>query len=436
MWGRIALPRLSVMVFRNSVSILSGLGVLSAAVYAVAPATLNAQSMVSQPVVQALPPPEVQRLNQALLELAKRPESLPALIEAGDAAVEVGDLDAALGFYGRAREVDADNGQAMLGLAKVYLRSGRPTTALPLFDAARDAGAGLYSIDSDRALALDMVGDQAAAQSSYAVVLQADPDNKEARRRLAVSYAISGNAAAFETTLRPLIDRRDFAAFRARAFGLAILGEQERAAAITDAVMPRDLSAKITPYLEFMPRLTPAQQAAAANLGIFPRAADIGRDSPQIAAFNGAPDEPASGTAQPSSIDRQLEPTGKPLGAEQASDDVAPPQNPVPEQLSPSSESARVADAFDDMADVEAAEEVAQAAQGAVDIAAIEVPREAPPGPEPEQPEHPSRIWVQLATGKDLKALGFDWRRFARKAPEMLSEYEAHTVPSGKAHRL
>lgn len=394
---------------------------------ALAPPAL-AQTVTSRPVTQPLPSQDTQRLNRALVELAKSPRSMPRLLEAGDAALSVGDLDAALGFFERARDIEADNPQAALGLAKVYLRSGRPVAALPLFEAAETAGAGLLALRSDKALALDMVGDQAAAQSSYARVLDASPKDNEARRRFALSFAISGNSSAFETTLRPLIERRDFAAFRARAFGLAILGEQQRAAAITDAVMPRELASKITPYLEFMPRLTPAQQAAAANLGIFPRAADIGRDSPEIAAFakNGTGSGASFAAAGQAASDSRLEPAGEPLGASRS--EAEAPTEPA--------EPARVSDAFGDMMGGASTKTSASASDGAVDIATIEVPREAPAQSQPKEPEHPSRVWVQLATGRDLKALGFDWRRLARKAPDLLEPFEPHTVPWGQANRL
>ncbi|MEO0698162.1 MAG: tetratricopeptide repeat protein [Pseudomonadota bacterium] len=409
----------------------------------------RAQTVTSQPVVQPLPSQDTQRLNRALVELAKQPRNMPALIEAGDAALSVGDLNAALGFYERAREIEPDNVWASLGLAKVYLRSGRPVNALPLFEAAEEAGAELRAVRSDKALALDMVGQQTAAKIAYLQVLEASPRDDEARRRLAISYAISAENAALETTLRPLIERRDFAAFRARAFGLAILGEQDRAAAITEAVMPRELANKITPYLEFMPRLTPAQQASAANLGIFPRAAEIGRDPPEIAQLSGAaPREPAAQTRALEDASSQLEPQGAPLGREiDETPPLASAQGAVPEPLAPQSEApepvtpeptqaARVSDAFSDMLAGEAPDTAVAPQDGAVDLATIEVPREEPPEPEPKEPEYPARIWVQLATGRDVTALGFDWRRFARKAPDELSGFEAHTVPWGQANRL
>ncbi|MEE4288116.1 MAG: tetratricopeptide repeat protein [Erythrobacter sp.] len=400
----------------------AALAVLTLAVGLAIPAPLGAQVMTSRPVTQPLPAQDTQRLNRALVELAKQPRNLAALLEAGDAALGVGDLDAALGFFTTARDVEPEEHRALLGLARVYLRAGRPTAALPLFTEAEEAGASLRAVRSDKALAFDMVGDQARAQRLYNQLLVSSPNDDEARRRLAVSYAISNNLAGFEATLRPLVDRRDFAAFRARAFGLAIMGEQNRAAAITDAVMPRELAAKVTPYLEFMPRLTPSQQAAAASLGIFPKAAEIGRDTPEIAAWEKTPSSIASASGA-KGADRLLEPSGPPLGTR--APEPVPARAPV-----------RVEDAFGDMIEAGSANGPVLREAGAVDIAAIEIPREAPP-PEPEPaPKHPARIWVQLATGRDLRALGFDWRRFARTAPELLAPFKAHTVPWGEANRL
>ncbi|MEM1051704.1 MAG: tetratricopeptide repeat protein [Pseudomonadota bacterium] len=439
-----------------------------------------AQGSTSREVVQPLPSQQVQRLNRALLELARRPRSVVALLEAGDASLAVDDLDAAIGFYGSAAELDPSDARIKLGLAQVYLRSGRPVEALPLLEQAQVAGAELRDVLSARALAYDLVGDQEAAQTDYASAIELSPQDDEIRRRLAISHAISGNTGAFQETLAPLLEARDVAAFRARAFGLAILGEQERAEGIVNTVMPPDLSARINPYLAYMPRLTPAQQAAAANLGIFPRAADIGREDPRIARFAR---EGASGA--------RLEPAGEPLGTPSVEVEVAPgepdvsepatqvlastasgpqaPQTttiaPVSEQTEPSlpnvatrdrmstlvpqpelasataqlseTESptpASVADAFADM-DI-ANLPNAQTTEGAVDISAFDIPREELRAPEPAEPQHPRRIWVQLATGRDVAALGFDWRRFSRRAPELLGDFEPHVTPWGQANRL
>src|SRR5690606_33037638 len=73
--------------------------------------------------------------------------------------------------------------------------------------------------------------------------------------------------------------------------------------------------------------------------------------------------------------------------------------------------------------------------EGAVDITSIEPRREprvtpavkepAKPAP-PPKPVHPSRQWVQVATGRDTGALGFDWRRIKRAAGGLLDQAPPH----------
>ncbi len=436
---------------------LSALALISAGLLLGTASTADAQDSTSRPVVQPLPSPEVERLNAALKTLARRPRNLDALIEAGNASLRLDDLDAAIGFFGRAEELSPNNPRVKMGQGAVYLRSGRPIEALRLFSEAEQAGASSRDVLADRGLAYDMVGDQIRAMAMYRQALVQDPDNSLAIRRMALSQAIVGEQRAFEDTLRPLIDKRDFAAFRTRAFGLAILGEQERAAAITEAVMPRDLASRITPYLEYMPRLTKAQQAAAANLGIFPRAAEIGRDDPRIAAFADASSGAPSGSAQIAAGDR-LEPAGEPLG--QSTGQVASAASTQPASgivaatdttpspgfdlsrvagtdtgaSSPATPDPDFADAFGELGTGEMPD--AKFGSDAVNLAAIEVPREPPPAAEPVEPEHPRRIWVQVATGRDRDALRFDWRRISRKASRLLRDYKPHVVEWGQSNRL
>ena len=113
-------------------------------------------------------------------------------------------------------------------------------------------------------------------------------DSAEVRRRFALSLAITGNRSEFERMLYPLLRDEDRAAFRTRAFGLAILGLSDDAVEIADAMMSTDLALRMAPYLRYMPRLTKAQQAAAGNLGAFPAATEIGRDPPEIAGYAAA----------------------------------------------------------------------------------------------------------------------------------------------------
>lgn len=274
----------------------------------------SAQEVTSRPVVQALPSQEVEELRSALRALDRNPRSVDALLNAGYASVKVNDLEAAIGYFGRAEEVAPNDARVKQAQASVFMRGGRPVKALELFAQADAAGARDRSMMSDRGLAHDLVGDQTRAQAFYREALRDRPNDSEILRRMAVSQAIGGNKTAFTETLRPLVDQKDFAAFRAQAFGLAILGEQAQAKAVTEAVMSPDLARRIVPYLEYMPRLTKAQQAAAANLGIFPRAADIGREDPEIAQYARGATAEAATTALARDAGKGLEPAGEPLG--------------------------------------------------------------------------------------------------------------------------
>jgi hypothetical protein len=48
----------------------------------------------------------------------------------------------------------------------------------------------------------------------------------------------------------------------------------------------------------------------------------------------------------------------------------------------------------------------------------------------------PSRIWVQVAAGRNKSALAFDWRRFARANPALFMGRSPRTTPWGQTNRL
>lgn len=260
----------------------------------------------AQEVVQALPSAESQELGRALERLSQSPDSVDALVAAGNAALAVGDADAAVGFFGRAEGRAPQNIDVMLGLASVAVRAGDPLRAIGLYDAAAAAGANMRQVQADRGLAHDLVGDPQTAQALYRGALDDDPKG-DARRRLALSLAISGDRAGFDRTLAPLLAENDRASVRTRAFGLAILGQADDAVGITRTAMSAPLATRLEPYLRYMQQLTPAQQAAAGNLGKFPQTAQIGRDPAQLASYR------ARRTASQDAGAR-LEPRGTPLG--------------------------------------------------------------------------------------------------------------------------
>lgn len=265
--------------------------------------------MTARPVIQPLPNRDNLQLNSALTRLARDPRDLQALIDAGNAALKMGDVEAASGFFRRANQVNATDARVKAGLGGALVRSGDPIGAIGLFDEAERAGAQAAVLAADRGLAYDLVGDNATAQRLYRMALARGTDD-EVARRLALSLAITGDRKGTEAALLPLLRQQDKAAWRTRTFALAILAQTDEAIRTAKTILPAELADNMTPYLRYMPQLTRAQQAAAANLGVFPRAAEIGRDDPRFAQYAASPVRVASIAA----ADAGLVPKGEPLG--------------------------------------------------------------------------------------------------------------------------
>ena len=162
----------AIVMRRKSGHVLSAVSATAALVWA-APIAAQSGEAVSRAVVQPLPPPGVGDLNEALRRLARNSADLDALIDAGNASLELNDVDAAIGFFGRAQELSPGDPRIKLGLAGAYVRSERPIDALRLFEEAERGGASTAAFAADRGLAYDLVGDNAAAQAQYRLALAA-----------------------------------------------------------------------------------------------------------------------------------------------------------------------------------------------------------------------------------------------------------------------
>jgi hypothetical protein len=168
---------------------------------------------------------------------------------------------------------------------------------MPYFTRAVQLGATPSLIGCDRGLAYDLMGQQKLAQADYRAALSG-PDGTEARRRLALSLAISGDKAGAVQTLAPLSAKGDPAAGRVRAFVLALTGDSQGAMVAIDAAMPGSW-ARVSPFLKRLPALAAGQKAAAVNLGMFP---DSG--APQLASTSIASPFAAPPTSTSATVDR------------------------------------------------------------------------------------------------------------------------------------
>jgi Flp pilus assembly protein TadD len=231
-------------------------------------AAIAASSVPVSAQVQAYRETPAAALDRNIRLLAKSPKDFLALIAAGKAALALGDAHAAVGFFGRADEVHPASPLPHIGMGAASVADGDAQTALRYFARAQQLGANAAMMGAERGLAYDLIGRHSEAQGDYrAAMFGSDAD--EARRRLALSQAITGDKAGALATLAPLISRYDAGATRSRAFVLALSGDLEGARRTLDAAMPGS-SVRMAPFLVKLPTLRSDQKAAAVNLGIFP----------------------------------------------------------------------------------------------------------------------------------------------------------------------
>ncbi|MGN6817874.1 MAG: SPOR domain-containing protein [Sphingomonas sp.] len=198
--------------------------------------------------------------------LAANPLDIEALITAGEITLRMGDNTAAAGFFGRAQKLDPLNPRVKAGMGSLLVRAERPGEALRRFQEAEARGLDPRNYAGDRGLAYDLIGEQERAQRDYRLALRVAP-NDEITRRYALSMAISGRKKEALDLLDPLLRRSDRAAWRDRAFVLAMNGDPGGAQKIADSMMSPGLGAGLAPFFERLPSLSPTDRAFAVNFG-------------------------------------------------------------------------------------------------------------------------------------------------------------------------
>jgi tetratricopeptide (TPR) repeat protein len=249
----------------RSKSLLAALTVTSA--FAIAQVAA-AQAPASASPVQMAPAqtPDADALANAMRRLAGNPRDLDALITAGELSLKVGDASGAAALFKRAEQVDPMNGRVRAGMARILVTQERPGEALRYFDQAVGFGIDPRSFAGDRGLAYDLIGENARAQREYRLALKAD-DNDEIRRRYALSLGISGQQLKALEQIEPLTRRNDRAAWRARAFILAMTGDVPGATAIATRMMPGAMAQGLGPFFTRLPTLSATDKAFAVHFG-------------------------------------------------------------------------------------------------------------------------------------------------------------------------
>lgn len=238
-------------------------------VLAASSGAVSAQAL-SGPVSREAP---ADALARNMRVLASSPNRFEALIGAGRAALALGDSQAAAGFFGRAEEMHSASPLPQVGMGAALLADGDVTGALAYFARASQLGANGALIGKDRGLAYDLLGRHSEAQADYKAALYG-PEADEARRRLALSLAITGDRDGAIAQLRPLLARGDAAGARCHALVLALGGDSAAARRTFDSAMPGTY-AQMEPFLRRLPTLSSSEKAAAVNLGIFPQSGAV-----------------------------------------------------------------------------------------------------------------------------------------------------------------
>ena len=322
--------------------------------------------------------------------LATSPRSLEALIGAGRAALALGDTQAAAGFFGRAEEVHPSSPLPHIGMGAAVLADGEATGALAYFARAQQLGANGALMGKDRGLAYDLLGRHGEAQADYKAALYG-PEADEARRRLALSLAITGDRDGALAQLAPLISRRDSGAVRCRALVLALSGDVAAARSSIETAMP-GAAGQMDPFLRRLSALTSGQKAAAVNLGIFPNS--VG----SVVAASPAP--PAVGY---SSAGDRLASVEQLLRAPQS---PAATPAPAPAQARPP-----------------------------LRQAGIPMPRPALSSDSSSAYDRP-KIWLQLASGANAAALPDQFQRIKRRHRDLLEGISGYVAEGPDRARL
>jgi Flp pilus assembly protein TadD len=126
------------------------------------------------------------------------------LVAAGDVLLEMGSVNEAIVNYNNALFRDQQNQPALIGLAKAYLRTGKPALALDPLGKA-------YALNPENpkvlllyGVAKDVSSEHLEAQTWYRRGLAIAPGDPALTANLALSLALSGDYASAIATLQPM----------------------------------------------------------------------------------------------------------------------------------------------------------------------------------------------------------------------------------------
>ncbi|UYY78669.1 SPOR domain-containing protein [Sphingomonas sp. R1] len=227
---------------------------------------LGASPALAQGEIVQAHNPDADALATQMRVLAENPRDVEALLAAARLSTRLGDLSGALALLQRAESIEPSNPRIASNRAAVLVRQERPGEALRLFQRAEQQGVDVREFAADRGLAYDLLGQPVLAQRDYKLALATRRED-ELVRRYALSLGISGSRAEAERELDSLLRAQDRAAWRARAFILAMNGDIPGAEKIAETMMPGAAGKNVVPFFRRMATLPTADRAFAVHFG-------------------------------------------------------------------------------------------------------------------------------------------------------------------------
>lgn len=208
----------------------------------------------------------------------RMPDSPAPLVAIGDLQLGFGQIEPAREAYNRARALVTGHAPALIGLAQAEIASGRPEAAIAALDELEmqapenDSASRLHNA---RGVALDLLGRHMDARRSYALALDASPNDPDVMNNLALSLGVSGEHAAALDILRELDARggENQAAVRENmALVVAMTGRPDDAVSLASTVLARETAAGNRPFYARLDELEGRALARAVFLGELPPA--------------------------------------------------------------------------------------------------------------------------------------------------------------------
>src|SRR5437764_10986229 len=132
------------------------------------------------------------------------PQDPAPLIAAGDVLLQIGNINEAIVSYNAALVRPGDTQGAQVGLARAFLKTGKPELALTPLSKAMDANPDNPKLLLLLGVTKDLAGSHLEAQAYYRNGLVRAPGDPGLTVDLALSLAISGNYPTAISVLQPL----------------------------------------------------------------------------------------------------------------------------------------------------------------------------------------------------------------------------------------